>query len=327
MEDGIFVAEGSGEGGEVVRPEEGEPMATSPAEGSTGNGGADGRGSGDGHDVDRSEGREEGDGDGEDKKGKEEEEDEDESAPKAVAQSKADVDDSERPRLEGRNIVFKARIVNEFLVCTLCMGYFREATTTSECLHTFCKSCIYKYFQSSSICPRCETNLGPNPMERIRFDRTLTEIVNKLFPQVIAKDLEREKEFYLARGLHLSTPTERQRAAEAGPNKRAKTAATTAGKLVALRLIPDTSSEDDTEGLKPLERSYITTREPQSLSVLHLKKLLKTKLELSSTTLLEIVYKGEIMANEYTIEYVLKSRGGAGGEPPELKYRRRKPAF
>jgi len=30
--------------------------------------------------------------------------------------------------------------------CPLCNGYFVDATTVIDCLHTFCKSCLLKYF-------------------------------------------------------------------------------------------------------------------------------------------------------------------------------------
>ncbi|NXY39373.1 PCGF1 protein, partial [Pomatorhinus ruficollis] len=43
--------------------------------------------------------------------------------------------------------------LNEHIVCFLCAGYFIDATTITECLHTFCKSCIVKYLQTSKYCP------------------------------------------------------------------------------------------------------------------------------------------------------------------------------
>jgi hypothetical protein len=39
-------------------------------------------------------------------------------------------------RLEGSDVVFQTRTMNEHLICSLCMGYLREATTVTECLHT-----------------------------------------------------------------------------------------------------------------------------------------------------------------------------------------------
>ena len=40
----------------------------------------------------------------------------------------------------------KKKDLHSFLKCPLCTGFFRDAHTINECLDTFCKSCIYKYF-------------------------------------------------------------------------------------------------------------------------------------------------------------------------------------
>merc|ERR1712070_1168473 len=63
---------------------------------------------------------------------------------------------------ETKLVSFKTRILNQHLACTLCMGYFRNAYTITECLHTYCK------------------DLSPYPIELIRHDRTLQSIVDKV---------------------------------------------------------------------------------------------------------------------------------------------------
>ena len=80
------------------------------------------------------------------------------------------------------------RDLNSFLCCELCDGYFREAHTISECLHTFCKVCLYTEFDKRSVkeskyCPTCNTNIGLNPYTKVVFDRNLQAIVDKVFPQ------------------------------------------------------------------------------------------------------------------------------------------------
>ena len=40
-------------------------------------------------------------------------------------------------------IEFSIKDLNEYLTCILCNGYFKEAHTIAECMHTFCKSCIW----------------------------------------------------------------------------------------------------------------------------------------------------------------------------------------
>ena len=82
-----------------------------------------------------------------------------------------------------RTLTFQTRMLNQHLVCQLCMGYFNDACTIIECLHTFCRVCIDNHFQESHFCPVCEKNLGPNPNDHVRTDRTIQSIVEKVFPQ------------------------------------------------------------------------------------------------------------------------------------------------
>ena len=84
------------------------------------------------------------------------------------------------------------RELNECLGCKLCGGYFRDAHTISECLHTFCKVCLFKEFDRTPKlqynCPTCHVALGPLPWQKVIFDRTLQGIVDKIFPQFAEQD-------------------------------------------------------------------------------------------------------------------------------------------
>lgn len=37
--------------------------------------------------------------------------------------------------------------LNPYITCPICEGYFVDATTVIDCLHTFCKSCLLKHFE------------------------------------------------------------------------------------------------------------------------------------------------------------------------------------
>ena len=37
--------------------------------------------------------------------------------------------------LEGSDVVFQTKIMNEHLICSLCMGYLRDAMTVTGALH------------------------------------------------------------------------------------------------------------------------------------------------------------------------------------------------
>ena len=70
----------------------------------------------------------------------------------------------------------KKRELDPFLKCTICTGFFRDAHTINECLCSFCKACIYKYFCADAKrenCPKCQTSLGGKPLKSVIADTTL----------------------------------------------------------------------------------------------------------------------------------------------------------
>lgn len=70
------------------------------------------------------------------------------------------------------------------MTCPLCNKLFREATTISECLHTFCRKCIYKKISDDELecCPVCDVNLGSVPLEKLRPDHSLQDVRARIFP-------------------------------------------------------------------------------------------------------------------------------------------------
>ncbi|DAZ99917.1 TPA: hypothetical protein N0F65_011840 [Lagenidium giganteum] len=88
--------------------------------------------------------------------------------------------------------------LTEHLGCVLCHGMLRDAQTIPECLHSFCKSCIYRHFlvQGSRNCPKCFLTLKPRPITTLISDQQLQDIVDKIFPELRKRDAVDEKEFY-----------------------------------------------------------------------------------------------------------------------------------
>ncbi|CAN4101239.1 unnamed protein product [Withania somnifera] len=70
------------------------------------------------------------------------------------------------------------------ITCPLCHKLFRDATTISECLHTFCRKCIYKKLSDEEMecCPICKIDLGCVPLEKLRPDHNLQDLRAKIFP-------------------------------------------------------------------------------------------------------------------------------------------------
>ena len=51
-------------------------------------------------------------------------------------------------KLPSKRILLKD--VNDVITCKLCKGYYVDATTITECLHTFCKSCIVSHLEEET---------------------------------------------------------------------------------------------------------------------------------------------------------------------------------
>lgn len=102
------------------------------------------------------------------------------------------------------DIIIRIRDVNPHIICPLCFGYFIDATTIVECLHTFCKKCIVKHLQVSKNCPSCSQKIHETqPFLNLRADRTLQDIVYKLVPNLFENEERRREEFYRSRGMML----------------------------------------------------------------------------------------------------------------------------
>ncbi|MEE6485584.1 hypothetical protein FKM82_014333 [Ascaphus truei] len=86
---------------------------------------------------------------------------------------------------------------NPYITCNICRGYLIKPTTVTECLHTFCKSCIVHHFEESNDCPKCGNQVHEtNPLEMLRLDNTLEEIIFKLVPGLREEEQDRETQFW-----------------------------------------------------------------------------------------------------------------------------------
>lgn len=64
-----------------------------------------------------------------------------------------------KKRKRSDQLTFNSKVINEHFQCAICEGYIIDAATISECLHSFCKSCIYTFIKDvESRCPICNLN-------------------------------------------------------------------------------------------------------------------------------------------------------------------------
>jgi len=99
-------------------------------------------------------------------------------------------------------VSIKTADLNTYLVCKLCDGYFRNAMSIRECLHTFCRSCLTKKIQGGAKnCPTCGQYMGGNALAGCILDRTMQAVVDSIFPDLAKKDAEDRANFYADHGI------------------------------------------------------------------------------------------------------------------------------
>lgn len=213
-----------------------------------------------------------------------------------------------------RFMEFELRKVNPHIVCKLCAGYFISATTIMECLHTFCKTCIVRYFQSSKLCPTCGIMVHEtNPLEMLRQDRTIQSIVYKIVENLQKEETEREEAFYSSRGLKRPNAPEKRHVPEVDNSKKQKKKQEDVepdDQISFVLEMDDGRGEVEDEGksdkVTSLEKPYIRTS--SRATILHLKKFLAKKLQLPGHEDVDILCRGEVLGKEYSLEYIARTR-------------------
>ncbi|XP_038629209.1 polycomb group RING finger protein 6 isoform X2 [Scyliorhinus canicula] len=178
--------------------------------------------------------------------------------------------------------------VNPYILCPVCGGYFIDATTITECLHTFCKSCIVKHFDYSNRCPKCNIIVHQTqPLYNIRLDRKLQDIVYKLVPNLESNEKKRLHDFYRERGLEVPKPV------GPVPSNGKVSRIRSLGKKLALPMVPLDRPSPHLEislvlefigadlgvgDYKPLQKKYI--RVSEEATIRHVEKFIRKKLEL-----------------------------------------------
>ncbi|XP_057561211.1 polycomb group RING finger protein 3 isoform X3 [Hippopotamus amphibius kiboko] len=110
--------------------------------------------------------------------------------------------ETRKPKMLTRKI--KLWDINAHITCRLCSGYLIDATTVTECLHTFCRSCLVKYLEENNTCPTCRIVIHQShPLQYIGHDRTMQDIVYKLVPGLQEAEMRKQREFYHKLGLEV----------------------------------------------------------------------------------------------------------------------------
>ncbi|KAL7210085.1 hypothetical protein ACSBR1_031615 [Camellia fascicularis] len=69
------------------------------------------------------------------------------------------------------------------MTCPICNKLFKNATTITECLHTFCRKCIYGKIAEEGLgnCPECKVYLGCAPLKKLRADHSVQDFKAAIF--------------------------------------------------------------------------------------------------------------------------------------------------
>ncbi|XP_075389663.1 polycomb group RING finger protein 6 isoform X2 [Tenrec ecaudatus] len=168
-----------------------------------------------------------------------------------------------------------------YILCSICKGYLIDATTITECLHTFCKSCIVRHFYYSNRCPKCNIVVHQTqPLYNIRLDRQLQDIVYKLVIDLEEREKKQMHDFYKERGLEVPKPAVPQPVPSSkGKSKKAlESVFRIPPELDMSLLLEFIGANEGTGHFKPLEKKFV--RVSGEATIGHVEKFLRRKMGL-----------------------------------------------
>ena len=103
-------------------------------------------------------------------------------------------------------VEFPLSNIQQYLICNLCLGYYKDPHTLTDCLHTFCKSCLfYSIACGCHECPTCKVYIGKDPLKVSILDHSLQELIDRIIlpKEMITNELHEETTFYENRKIRL----------------------------------------------------------------------------------------------------------------------------
>ncbi|XP_064613942.1 LOW QUALITY PROTEIN: polycomb complex protein BMI-1-like [Liolophura sinensis] len=220
-----------------------------------------------------------------------------------------------RPVMHGTTRI-KITELNPHLICVLCGGYYIDATTIIECLHSFCRTCIVRYLETSKYCPICEVQVHKTrPLHHIRQDKTLQDLVYKLVPGLFKGEMKRRRDYYVDKpGATPTFLTAEGRGEAVGLHERV---IYTDDEMISLslELSPNGRPPDDFRRRKVngevlsrarrlpdndvADRRYLLC--PAAVTVAHLKKFVRMKFSLSDRYMIDVFHTDENLIDTYKL--------------------------
>ncbi|XP_013917722.1 PREDICTED: polycomb complex protein BMI-1-like [Thamnophis sirtalis] len=212
-----------------------------------------------------------------------------------------------------RTTRIKITELNPHLMCVICGGYFIDATTIIECLHSFCKTCIVHYLESSKYCPICDVQVHKTkPLLNIRSDKTLQDIVYKLVPGLTGCPSRTSLS-----GAEHSSCGELNLYTKGGNQCRL---ATTYNSICPFsRVEQKGSNEKEKANEEAKDKRYL--RCPAAMTVMHLRKFLRSKMDIPNAFQVDVMYEEEPLKDYYTLMDIAYIYTWRRNGPLPLKYR------
>ncbi|NWI32480.1 PCGF2 protein, partial [Sula dactylatra] len=205
-----------------------------------------------------------------------------------------------------RTTRIKITELNPHLMCALCGGYFIDATTIVECLHSFCKTCIVRYLETNKYCPMCDVQVHKTrPLLSIRSDKTLQDIVYKLVPGLFKDEMKRRRDFYAAYPMAEVPNGSNEDRGEVSEQDKGNL---TDDEIVSLSIEFYEGSREEKKGAvengdleKEKKNGVRFLRCPAAMTVMHLAKFLRNKMDVPSKYKVEVLYEDEPLKEYYTL--------------------------
>ncbi|XP_069041752.1 polycomb complex protein BMI-1-like isoform X2 [Lepisosteus oculatus] len=249
------------------------------------------------------------------------------SAPRPVPAGSLRLNDIQSSKLDKMHRTTRIKIteLNPHLMCALCGGYFIDATTIVECLHSFCKTCIVGYLETNKYCPMCDVQVHKTrPLLSIRSDKTLQDIVYKLVPGLFKDEMKRRRDFYAA---NPTADTANGSNEDRGEVQEEEKRIIADDEIISLSI----EFHEGTRNEKKLHESRESDKEkgnnkrflrcPAAMTVMHLAKFLRSKMDIPSNYRIEVLYEDEPLKDYYTLMDIAYIYTWRRNGPLPLQYR------
>ncbi|XP_019358296.1 PREDICTED: polycomb group RING finger protein 6 isoform X1 [Gavialis gangeticus] len=211
---------------------------------------------------------------------------------------------------EDRERMINLSELNPYILCSICKGYFIDATTITECLHTFCKSCIVRHFYYSNRCPKCNIVVHQTqPLYNIRLDRQLQDIVYKLVVNLEEREKKQMHDFYKERGLEVPKPAIPQPVpvSRGRPRKVLGSVFRIPPELDVSLLLEFIGANEGTGNFKPLEKKFV--RVSGEATIGHVEKFLRRKMDLDPACQVDIICGDHLLEHYQTLREIRRAIG------------------